>query len=91
MQVGQIIKCKDERDLIDTMISLEEVDIWTDVIERKKEDDPYRLVITDIGPIEVLTEEQIKELMCDDFCRYTHEAKVKDIEVICDRCPLNQL
>lgn len=29
--------------------------------------------------------------ICDDYCRYTNEGKLKDIEGICDKCPLREL
>lgn len=29
--------------------------------------------------------------ICDDYCRYTNEGKLKDIEGICDKCPLCEL
>ena len=34
---------------------------------------------------------EIKQKMCDDYCRYTHTCHISGIENICAECPLNYL
>lgn len=44
-----------------------------------------------IPPMPKIDHEAPKTRMCDDFCRFTHECKIHNIEPICDKCPLNEL
>lgn len=34
---------------------------------------------------------EIKQKICDDYCRYTHTCHISGIENICAECPLNYL
>ena len=39
----------------------------------------------------ILSVAEIKQKMCDDYCRYTHTCHISGIENICAECPLNYL
>lgn len=35
--------------------------------------------------------EDIKEQMCDDFCRWPHELTQKELDAVCEECPLERI
>lgn len=35
--------------------------------------------------------EDIKEQMCDDYCRWPHELTQKELDAVCEECPLERI
>lgn len=98
LKVGDTIKCHDKDELIQLMQAIEAEDIHTDWIFNKDGEQGLWLVVTEVAPEEDLSVEEVKQKMCDDYCRYPRESFKGDylrsralLDVICANCPLNYL
>lgn len=90
LSIGDLIECEDKEEMVNVSCALAAQDILTDFVFELNGVDGTWLKVTSMDPIEIKSVEEVKQLMCDDYCRYTHGFH-GDIEEICSSCLMNYL
>ena len=94
LKVGDTIKCNSKEEMVSMSEALASENIITDFLYEKDGEEGFWLVVTDVAPAQDLSVAEIKQKMCDDYCRYPREyptgGEIMD-DVICANCPLNYL
>lgn len=92
-KVGDTIKCHNKEEMVEISCALAREDIITDFLYEKDGERGLWLTVEAVAEV-IPSVEEIKQKMCDDYCRYPREyptgGEIMD-DVICANCPLNYL
>lgn len=83
LKVGDTIKCSSKEEMVSMSNALASENIITDFLYENDGEKGLWLTVEAVA--------EIKQKMCDDYCRYTHTCHISGIENICAECPLNYL
>lgn len=91
LKVGDTIKCSSKEEMVSMSKALASENIITDFLYENDGAKGFWLTVEDVDVEISLSVAEIKQKMCDDYCRYTHTCHISGIENICAECPLNYL
>ena len=90
LKVGDTIKCSSKEEMVSMSKALAREDNITDFLYENDGQKGLWLTVEAVAEV-IPSVAEIKQKMCDDYCRYTHTCHISGIENICAECPLNYL
>ena len=90
LKVGDTIKCNSKEEMVSMSEALASENIITDFLYENDGEKGLWLTVEAVAEV-IPSVAEIKQKMCDDYCRYTHTCHISGIENICAECPLNYL
>ena len=90
LKVGDTIKCSSKEEMVSMSKALAREDNITDFLYENDGEKGLWLTVEAVAEV-IPSVAEIKQKMCDDYCRYTHTCHISGIENICAECPLNYL
>ena len=91
LKVGDTINCNSKEEMVSMSNKLASENIITDFLYENDGTKGVYLTVEAVAVEIPLSVAEIKQKMCDDYCRYTHTCHISGIENICAECPLNYL
>lgn len=90
LKVGDMIKCSSIEEMVSMSEALASENIITDFLYENDGEKVFWLTVEAVAEV-IPSVAEIKQKICDDYCRYTHTCHISGIENICAECPLNYL
>lgn len=90
LKVGDTIKCSSKEEMVSMSEALASENIITDFLYENDGEKGLWLTVEAVAEV-IPSVAEIKQKICDDYCRYTHTCHISGIENICAECPLNYL
>lgn len=90
LKVGDTIKCNSKEEMVSMSEALASENIITDFLYENDGEKGLWLTVEAVAEV-IPSVAEIKQKICDDYCRYTHTCHISGIENICAECPLNYL
>ena len=90
LKVGDTIKRSSKEEMVSMSEALAREDIITDFLYENDGEKGLWLTVEAVAE-GIPSVAEIKQKICDDYCRYTHTCHISGIENICAECPLNYL
>lgn len=90
LKVGDMIKCSSIEEMLSMSEALASENIITDFLYENDGEKVFWLTVEAVAEV-IPSVAEIKQKICDDYCRYTHTCHISGIENICAECPLNYL
>ncbi len=91
LKVGDTIKCRSKEEMVSMSNALASENIITDFLYENDGEKGLWLTVEAVAEVIIPSVAEIKQKICDDYCRYTHTCHISGIENICAECPLNYL